>query len=306
MFRSVLVAVDGSDAAAKALEEAIDLARAEGARLTLISVAAPPRWVFAGGPIVVPLPVDEVLERDAQAVVERAKALVPEDIPVSTVVRRGPAAEAILKRVETGEHDLVVMGSRGLGPAGALILGSVSRSVLSHSPVPVLIARAGPTLVHPATEKGNDVIEKILYTAEATAEGGRDGHARTSDGRLDVELDVPTEMGGSGGRGTNPEQLFAVGYAACFQSALLRIAAQQKHDLTGSKITARVGIGPEHEGGFGLAVALDLDAPELDHETAATLMERAHEVCPYSRATRGNVDVTLTVQRGSIERAAAA
>jgi Ohr subfamily peroxiredoxin len=136
---------------------------------------------------------------------------------------------------------------------------------------------------------------KILYTAEATAEGGREGHARTSDGRLEVDLDVPAEMGGAGGPGTNPEQLFATGYAACFQSALFRIAAGCKLDLTGSRVTARVGIGPAPEGGFGLTVALDLDAPSIGPDEASELMERAHQVCPYSRVTRGNVDVTLTV-----------
>jgi lipoyl-dependent peroxiredoxin len=136
---------------------------------------------------------------------------------------------------------------------------------------------------------------KILYTAEATAVGGREGHARTSDGRLDVELDVPSEMGGPGGPGTNPEQLFAVGYAACFQSALLRIAAGRKLDLSGTRITARVGIGTLKSGGFGLAAALDLDAPQLSREQGLDLMARAHENCPYSRATRGNIEVTLSV-----------
>jgi Ohr subfamily peroxiredoxin len=136
---------------------------------------------------------------------------------------------------------------------------------------------------------------KILYTAEATAVGGREGHATTSDGRLDVALDVPSEMGGSGGPGTNPEQLFAVGYAACFQSALLRIAAGRKLDLSDSRITARVGIGPAKSGGFGLVAALDLDAPQLSREQGLDLMSRAHQACPYSKATRGNIHVTLSV-----------
>jgi Ohr subfamily peroxiredoxin len=136
---------------------------------------------------------------------------------------------------------------------------------------------------------------KILYTAEATVIGGRQGHARTSDGRLDVALDVPAEMGGSGGPGTNPEQLFAAGYAACFQSALLRIAAGRKIDLSGCRITARVGIGPVKSGGFGLTAALDLDAPQLSREDGLDLMARAHQDCPYSRATRGNIEVTLSV-----------
>src|ERR1700759_2875884 len=116
---------------------------------------------------------------------------------------------------------------------------------------------------------------RILYTAEATAVGGRQGHARTSDGRLDVALDVPVEMGGPGGPGTNPEQLFATGYAACFQSALLRIAAGRKLDLSDSKRPARVGIGTAAGGGFGLAAAIHLDAPQLTDEQGLDLMRRA-------------------------------
>lgn len=142
MFRSILVAVDGSEPATEALHEAIDLARGEGARLTLISVAASPRWLGSPGPYVAPVPLEDEFERRAQQIVEDAEALVPEDVPVSTVVRMGPAAKAILERVESGQHDLVVMGSRGLGAAGSLLLGSVSRAVLAASPVPVLVARA--------------------------------------------------------------------------------------------------------------------------------------------------------------------
>jgi osmotically inducible protein OsmC len=145
----------------------------------------------------------------------------------------------------------------------------------------------------------------VLYTAEATVTGGREGHARTSDGRLDVDLDVPNEMGGTGGPGTNPEQLFAAGYAACFQSALLRIASGRKLDLTGSRITARVGIGLLDRGGFGLTAALDLDAPQIGHDEALELMSRAHEACPYSRATRGNIDVILTAGGAAVEHQAA-
>jgi Ohr subfamily peroxiredoxin len=146
---------------------------------------------------------------------------------------------------------------------------------------------------------------KILYTAEATATGGREGHSRTSDGRVDVDLDVPVEMGGTGGPGTNPEQLFATGYAACFQSALLRYATTRKLDLSDSRVTARVGIGTLKSGGIGLAAALDLDAPRLSRADAVYLMERAHESCPYSRATRGNIEVTLTVGGTAIELEAA-
>ena len=112
-------------------------------------------------------------------------------------------------------------------------------------------------------------------------------------------------MGGTGGPGTNPEQLFAVGYSACFQSSLLRVAAGKKLDLTGSRVTASVGIGPEREGGLGLAVTLDLEAPAIDRAHAAELMARAQETCPYSKATRGKVAVTLTVPGLPIEQAAA-
>jgi lipoyl-dependent peroxiredoxin len=136
---------------------------------------------------------------------------------------------------------------------------------------------------------------KTLYTAEAIVEGGRQGHGRTSDGRLEVDLSVPEDMGGRGGDGTNPEQLFAVGYAACFQSALLNVANGRKLDASDSRITSRVGLGPTGHGGMGLTVALDLHAPHLSPPEAADLMARAHELCPYSNATRGNIDVNLTI-----------
>jgi nucleotide-binding universal stress UspA family protein len=143
MFRSILVAVDGSRDAGWALDEAIVLARSGGARLTLIAVAAPPRWRLAGT-YFVPFPTAADLEREAEQIVERAEARVPEGVPVSTVVRRGPAAKAILERVDAGEHDLVVMGSRGHGAACSLLLGSVSRDVQAHSPVPVLVVHGRP------------------------------------------------------------------------------------------------------------------------------------------------------------------
>ena len=142
MFRNILVAVDGSEAANDALAQAIAIARRDGARLTLISVAAPPRWRPAG-PYVVPYPTEDDLVRQPEEVARRAEAVVPDDVPVATVVRRGPAAAAILERVLQGEHDLVVMASRGLGLAGSLLLGSVSRAVLAGGPVPVLIQPAG-------------------------------------------------------------------------------------------------------------------------------------------------------------------
>jgi Ohr subfamily peroxiredoxin len=139
--------------------------------------------------------------------------------------------------------------------------------------------------------------EKILYTAEAIVEGGRDGHGRTSDDRLDLELSIPDSMGGDGGEGTNPEQLFAVGYAACFQSALLGVARGRALDVSDSQIIATVGIGPTGHGGFTLQVSLDLHAPHISYQEASELMARAHERCPYSNATRGNIDVSLTVDR---------
>jgi lipoyl-dependent peroxiredoxin len=138
-------------------------------------------------------------------------------------------------------------------------------------------------------------LQKILYTAQAQVQGGREGHGRTSDGRLEVDLSVPKEMSGDGGPGTNPEQLFAVGYAACFQSALLGVARGRGLDASGSRITSKVAIGPTGHGGFGLAVWLDLHAPGLTAVEAAELMVRAHERCPYSVATRRNIEVTLTV-----------
>ncbi|MDX6593264.1 MAG: lipoyl-dependent peroxiredoxin [Gaiellales bacterium] len=146
---------------------------------------------------------------------------------------------------------------------------------------------------------------EILYTAEATVTGGREGHVRTNDGRLEVDLDVPKDIGGSGGPGTNPEQLFAAAFAACFQSTLMRFAFGRMLDLTDARVTALVAIGLVRGGGFGLAVTLDLDAPHISLEDAFDIMARAHEACPYSRATRGNIDVRLTVGGTILERDAA-
>jgi Ohr subfamily peroxiredoxin len=145
----------------------------------------------------------------------------------------------------------------------------------------------------------------ILYTAEAVVDGGRRGHGRTLDGRLQVDLSVPKEMDGDGGPGTNPEQLFAVGYAACFQSALLGVARGRNLDASDSTINSRVGLGPTGHGGFGLTVALDLHAPQLTRGDAEELMLRAHERCPYSNATRGNIEVLLTVDGKRLELSAA-
>ncbi len=135
-----------------------------------------------------------------------------------------------------------------------------------------------------------------VYTASATATGdGRGGHTRSSDGVLDLDLAVPQEMGGPGGRLTNPEQLFAAGYAACFHSALKVVAGKQNITLTDTAITVDVGIGPNGSGGFGLTVAVEAELPGLDETQAQQLLDQAHQVCPYSNAVRGNVDVTFTV-----------
>ncbi|MDQ1129276.1 organic hydroperoxide resistance protein [Microbacterium sp. SORGH_AS_0888] len=135
----------------------------------------------------------------------------------------------------------------------------------------------------------------ILYTAEALATGdGRNGHVATRDGQLDTDVRVPKEMGGAGGA-LNPELLFAAGYAACFHSALLAVARQQKTPVHDTSVGARVGIGSNGEGGFGLAVELEVVIPDLPHEQAQALADAAHQVCPYSNATRGNIDVTVTV-----------
>jgi len=134
-----------------------------------------------------------------------------------------------------------------------------------------------------------------LYTAEATAVGdGRNGHVRSSDGLLDADVRIPAAMGGRGGA-TNPEQLFAAGYAACFHSALRLVAGEQRADVADSSVTAQVSIGANGSGGFGLAVKLTVSLPAVAPDLAQKLVSRAHEVCPYSNATRGNVDVTLEV-----------
>jgi Ohr subfamily peroxiredoxin len=135
----------------------------------------------------------------------------------------------------------------------------------------------------------------ILYTATATATGdGRNGHVASDDGILDTDVRIPKAMGGAGGA-TNPEQLFAAGYAACFHSALKVVAGRDKLDVTGTEVSASVGIGMLDNGGFGLAVQLDVHAPALDRATAEATVAKAHQVCPYSNATRGNIEVTLTV-----------
>ena len=141
-------------------------------------------------------------------------------------------------------------------------------------------------------------LSKVLYTATATAEGGRDGHTATDDGKLDVKLATPPELGGpADGIGTNPEQLFAVGYSSCFHSALKLVAQRMKLDASDSTVTAKVGIGPiEGAAGFGLTVELAIALPNVDsRDDAQALVDRSHKVCPYSNAINGNVDVQLSL-----------
>ena len=137
-------------------------------------------------------------------------------------------------------------------------------------------------------------LDKVLYTATATATGGRQGTASSSDGALSVTLSTPKELGGAGGPGTNPEQLFAAGYAACFHSALRGLARQARVDASHSTVTAQVGVGPEGDM-FGLVVTLIISIPSLDQAQTRELAEAAHQRCPYSRATRGNISVELRV-----------
>ncbi|MEB8343648.1 organic hydroperoxide resistance protein [Streptomyces endophyticus] len=133
----------------------------------------------------------------------------------------------------------------------------------------------------------------VVYTATATAENGRDGRVSTSDGKLDLVVNPPKEQGGSG-EGTNPEQLFAAGYSACFQGALAVVARQEGVDVSGSTVTANVGIG-KNDDGFGIIVEISAAIPNVDAAAAKSLIEKAHQVCPYSKATRGNITVTLSV-----------
>lgn len=138
---------------------------------------------------------------------------------------------------------------------------------------------------------------KILYTTQATATGGREGSAKTADGTLEVQLSTPKEMGGSGGSGTNPEQLFACGYSACFLGALKYVAGKSNiHVPEDSTVTGKVSFGARDDGqGFGLQVELIIHVPGLDRNRVQSLVDQAHVVCPYSHATRNNIDVTLTV-----------
>jgi lipoyl-dependent peroxiredoxin len=134
----------------------------------------------------------------------------------------------------------------------------------------------------------------ILYTATAEATGdGRGGRSRSSDGVLDLDLSVPKDMGGAGGEGTNPEQLFAAGYAACFHGALLVVGRTEKVKLSDTTVTAEVSIGKD-DAGFGLSVKIAAHLPGIPADQAQKLVEQAHQVCPYSKATRGNIEVEVT------------
>jgi Ohr subfamily peroxiredoxin len=141
----------------------------------------------------------------------------------------------------------------------------------------------------------------VLYTAEAMATGGRDGRARTSDGVLDVSLKPPRELGGPGGEATNPEQLFALGYGACFLSALSLLARSQKISAKQFSVTARVDLGQTDDGGFGIRAELHCDLPNLEREEAEKLVRRAYKTCPYSKATRGNIEVALYAGESKVE-----
>ncbi len=136
----------------------------------------------------------------------------------------------------------------------------------------------------------------VLYTATASAKGGREGHIRSSDGVLEADLRIPRELGGPGGAGTNPEQLFAAGYAACFEGAMRFVARQRKVEIRDAGVTAHVGIGPRQPTGFGIRVRLEVGLPGIDRAVAQDIADTAHrDICPYSHATRGNVDVEIVL-----------
>ena len=139
-------------------------------------------------------------------------------------------------------------------------------------------------------------VEKVLYEAQVSATGGRNGHVVSSDGVIDFDLAVPKGLGGAGGAATNPEQLFASGYSACFLGALHVVAGKEKVKIASdAKVTAVVGIGTIETGGYGLAVKLQVSLPGVDGAIARSLVDKAHQICPYSNATRNNIDVELSV-----------
>ncbi|MDX8360992.1 MULTISPECIES: organic hydroperoxide resistance protein [Bacillaceae] len=136
---------------------------------------------------------------------------------------------------------------------------------------------------------------EAIYTAKATVQGGREGKVSSSDGAIQLDLSMPKELQGPGGSGTNPEQLFAAGYAACYESALKLVARNKKMAIGDTQVTAQVSIGNDPAGGFKLAVQLDVKIPGVEVDVAKELIQEAHHVCPYSKATRGNIDVVLRV-----------
>ena len=143
-------------------------------------------------------------------------------------------------------------------------------------------------------------MSKVIYTAEAHVTGGRaEGHGKTGDGALEVDLRLPAEMGGEGG-GTNPEQLFAVGYAACFEGAIGAVARRQKLETADVEIDSKVSLSPGEERTFTISVELDVTLPSIEGDAAVELVREAHKVCPYSNATRGNIDVKLTANGASV------
>jgi osmotically inducible protein OsmC len=143
------------------------------------------------------------------------------------------------------------------------------------------------------------MLKQTLYTADVVTRGARAGRVESTDGKLNLHLSVPAEMGGAGGSGTNPEQLFAAGYAACFGGAVQYAAGQKKMETGEVSVEAQVGIGPSADKtGFELSVALEITLPKLSQKEAEMLVEEAHRICPYSHATRGNVDVKLTAHGG--------
>lgn len=136
----------------------------------------------------------------------------------------------------------------------------------------------------------------VKYTTSATAKGGRQGSARTDDGNMEVTLTTPSELGGRGGEGTNPEQLFAMGYAGCLLGAIKVAAGKDLRISKDSTVTAKIGIGPRSEGGFGITAEMDVSLPDIDRAKAEEIVRKAHEeICPYSHATRGNVDVKINI-----------
>jgi osmotically inducible protein OsmC len=152
----------------------------------------------------------------------------------------------------------------------------------------------------PGNERGNEMLKQTLYTTKVATVGARAGRVESSDGNLKLGLSIPPGMGGPGGSGTNPEQLFAAGYAACFGGALQFVAKQRQLDPGEVNVAAQVGIGPSADKqGFEVSVELEVTLPKVDQQTAESLVAEAHQICPYSNATRGNVDVKLIAHGGS-------